>query len=130
MVNKLLAFVFVVSIICYAGVSVKTTGKSRLNQEAENNTQWVARSLKEMETIKLGATRGELLNVFTEEGGLSTPLHQTFVYKQCRYFKVDVEFRAVGRPARDRDGRVTLIKSDADVITKISKPYLAWSVMD
>src|SRR5882724_4369294 len=130
MINKLLSFVFVVSIVCYAGVSVKTAGKTRLDQEAENNSQWVARSLKEMETIKLGTTRGELLKVFTEEGGLSTGLHQTYVYKQCQYFKVDVEFRPVGRPARDRDGRVTGVKSNEDVFAKISKPYLALSIAD
>jgi hypothetical protein len=44
--------------------------------------------------------------------------------------KVDVEFEPVGRPARDGAGRVTLKEAEEDVIKKISKPYLDWSVID
>jgi hypothetical protein len=75
-------------------------------------------------------TRAELLNVFTTEGGLSTGLNRTYVYRKCPYIKVDVEFKPVGRPARDKDGRVTLVEASGDVITKISRPYLEWSVLD
>ena len=44
--------------------------------------------------------------------------------------KVDVEFEPVGRPAHDAEGRVTLVESDEDLITQLSKPYLAWIVAD
>jgi len=83
-----------------------------------------------METIKVGMTRANLLKVFTTEGGLSTGLQRTYVYHDCPYIKVDVEFEPVGRPARDRDGRVTLEEDRRDIITKISRPYLDWSIMD
>jgi hypothetical protein len=49
-------------------------------------------------------TRKDLLRVFTTESGISTALRRTFVDRDCPYFKVDVEFTAVGRPNRDRDG--------------------------
>ena len=75
-------------------------------------------------------TRAELLKIFRTEGGLSTGLNQSFAYRECPYFKVDVEFEAVGRPARDKEGRVTLVKSDADLIKVISTPYLQFSIMD
>ena len=71
-----------------------------------------------------------MLQVFTTEGGLSIGLRRTYVFRECPYFKVDVEFESVGRPPRDPDGRVTLDESPSDVIKTISKPYLAWSIAD
>jgi hypothetical protein len=91
---------------------------------------WVAEVLKRMETIKSGMTRKTLLTVFTTEGGLSTGLQRTFVSRDCPYFKVDVEFQAVGRPNRDENGRVTLVEGNEDIILKVSTPYLQFSVMD
>jgi hypothetical protein len=83
-----------------------------------------------MQTIKPGMTRRYLLEVFTTEGGLSTGLQRTFVNRDCPYFKVDVEFEAVGRPNRDADGRVTLVEGSQDVIVNISRPYLEFSVFN
>jgi hypothetical protein len=97
---------------------------------SQGQTEWVAESLKEMQHIKVGMTRADLLRVFTMEGGLSTGLTRTYVYRGCPYMKVDVEFAPVGRPARDGEGRVTLKEADEDVIKKISRPYLDWSVLD
>ena len=97
---------------------------------SQRRTEWIAASLREIEQIKVGMTRADLLKVFTTEGGLSTGLQRKFVYRDCPYIKVDVEFEPVGRPARDRDGRVTLEEDRRDIITKISRPYLDWSIMD
>lgn len=102
----------------------QSPGRSR------EHTEWVAESLKEMQAIKVGMTRADLLKVFTTEGGLSTGLNRTYVFRGCPFIKVDVEFEPVGRPARDGEGRVTLVEADADVIKKISKPYLDWGVLD
>jgi len=43
-----------------------------------------------MLTIRSGMTRADLIKVFTTEGGLSTPFQQTFVGRDCSYFKVNV----------------------------------------
>jgi hypothetical protein len=91
---------------------------------------WVTDILQRMETIKPGMTRAELLKVFTTEGGLSTGLQRTFVSRDCPYFKVDVEFKAFGRPDRDPDGRVTLVEDNRDIIAKVSRPYLQFGVKD
>src|SRR4051794_1848247 len=99
-------------------------------QREQEQTQWIADSLKEIQKIKAGMTRADLLKVFTTEGGLSAGLNRTYVYRKCPYIKVDVEFEAVGRPARDADGRVTLVEADEDVIKTISRPYLAWMILD
>ncbi len=91
---------------------------------------WVSEVLQRMETIRPGMTRKQLLTVFKTEGGLSTPLRRLFVSRDCPYFKVDVEFRAVGRPERDEDGRVTMIEGDDDIIRKMSRPFLQFSIAD
>lgn len=102
----------------------------RDSRKSEENTKWISDSLREMKTIEVGKTRADLLKVFTTEGGLSTGLRRTYVYHKCPYIKVDVEFEAVGRLARDAEGRVTLEESDKDTIKSISKPYLEWSITD
>ncbi len=96
----------------------------------QSHTEWIADSLKEIQKLKVGMTRADLLKVFTTEGGLSTGLNRTYVYRECPYIKVDVEFEPVGRPARDAEGRVTLLESNRDVIKKISRPYLEWNILD
>jgi len=106
---------------------------SATGDEGESSTAhlaWVAELLKRMQTIKPGMTRKTLLRVFTTEGGLSTGLQRTFVSRDCPYFKIDVEFQAVGRPNRDENGRVTLVEGNEDIILKTSTPYLQFSVMD
>ena len=75
-------------------------------------------------------TRADLLKVFTLEGGISTGLQRTFVYRECPLIKVYVEFEPVGRSARDAQGRVTLIESKEDTIKTISKPYLDELIID
>jgi hypothetical protein len=82
------------------------------------HTKWVESVMRSIFTIKPGATRKDLLRVFTEEGGLSTRTERTYVYKRCRYIKVDVEFAPVG------DLQEGLSEMPADKITTISRPYL------
>ncbi len=99
-------------------------------ESSKAHLAWVAEVLKRMQRIKPGMTRNSLLRVFTTEGGLSTGLQRTFVSRDCPYFKIDVEFQAVGRPNRDENGRVTLVEGNEDIILKASTPYLQFSVMD
>ena len=99
-------------------------------KEARGHCAWVEQCIKRMGTIQPGMTRAQLLKVFTTEGGWSTGLQRTYVLPECPYMKVDVKFTAVGRPERDKDGRVTLIESPKDTIKDISRPYLQWSITD
>lgn len=98
------------------------TGK--LAKTATEHTDWIARSLREMQTIKVGMTRAELLKVFSEEGGLSNRLQRRYAYRDCPYIKVDVKFEAVGAP----DDNLT--EHPKDKITQISQPFLEWSIED
>jgi hypothetical protein len=99
-------------------------------ESSQVHLAWVAEVLKRMQTIKPGMTRKALLRVFTTEGGLATGCERRFVSRDCPYFKIDVEFRVVGRPTRDEKGRVALVEGNEDIILKASTPYLQFSVFD
>ena len=100
---------------------------SQFDQDAAS---WVGDAFLEIETVKVGMTRGQLFALFATEGGVFSGLRSTYVYRRCPLIKVDVEFEAVGRPSRDAEGRVTMVASDQDIIIKISRPYLARQVID
>ncbi len=110
--------------------AVHATSRLRQTPTSPDHVAWVAEALKRMQTIQPGMTREDLLTVFTTEGGLSTGLQRTFVSQACPYFKVDVQFDAVGRPNRDGSGRVTLVEGNQDIIVKISRLYLQSPVLD
>jgi hypothetical protein len=95
------------------------------SQDKDDRVKWVMNSLKEMETIKVGMTRADLLRVFAEEGGLSTRRWRQYVYQKCPYFKVKVEFEPVGEPEGPNS-----MESSRDKIVRISQPFLEWSVLD
>jgi hypothetical protein len=88
------------------------------------HTKWVESAMRSIFTIKPGATRKDLLRVFTGEGGFSVRTQRTYVYKRCPYIKVDVEFAPVG------DLEEGFSEMPADKITTISRPYLDYAVLD
>lgn len=85
---------------------------------SQQRTLWIAKVLKQIDTIRPGMTRTDLESTFTTEGGLSTRRQRTYVYKDCPYIKVDVFFSDAGATEAE------------DRIVSISRPYLAFSVMD
>jgi len=90
----------------------------------KEHTKWIASVIDSVQKIRPGMTREDLSKVFTTEGGLSNRFHRTYVYKQCPYIKVTVEFEAVANPD---DG---LKEMPQDKIVKISIPFLQYSIMD
>ena len=120
----------IVVILAAVGVAVAGVRQAPDRKATTDHVAWVGQVLQRIETIKPGMTRRQLLTVFTTEGGFSSPLKRTFVARECPYFKVDVEFKAVGRPDRGSDGRMTTVEDSRDMIVRISKPYLQGSVID
>jgi hypothetical protein len=96
---------------------------ARGSQKARGHTEWVAESLKEIQKIKPGMTRADLLKVFAPEGGLSPVPNRTYAYRECAYIKVDVEFEPSA-------GGAAPTESDEAVIKSISRPYLARPILD
>jgi hypothetical protein len=93
---------------------------------AAQRDAWFSKALKDVQSIRVGMTRGDLLKVFTVPGGFSGPrkLRGTYAYKGSPYIKVDVEFSPAAAP--DTNGR----ESPSDVIKAISRPYLAGPAYD
>jgi len=96
-------------------------------QMDEAFSKQVAAVLKECQTVKPGkTTREELAKIFVTEGGISTPIQQTFVHRSCPYIKVRVEFELVD-PAKAKE---LMEGMPQDQVKKISEPFLEWSVID
>jgi hypothetical protein len=118
---KMLISLFAFSLVTFVSATAILPSESRA---ADEHTEWIAKSLKEIESVKPGMTRLDLLRVFKEEGGISTRTSRRYIYRDCPYIKVDVQFEPVGEPENK------LNQSPRDKIIKISKPFLEWSIMD
>jgi hypothetical protein len=126
MIKRLRVFIVVASAIGYACAS---QAKAQTSDPGDARVMWVAQAMMRMLTIKPGMTRGDLLKVFTVEGGISTRFQRTYISRDCPYFKVDVEFKEVGPPGLNGD-QMQFGESSADILVKISRPYLAFSILD
>ncbi len=89
-------------------------------KKLESHEKWLQKVLTDIKTIKVGMTRKQLLKVFTTEGGISSSTWRTYVSRDSWCIKVDVNFKAL---KKDKE-------SPNDTITKISKPYLEWAIID
>ena len=96
----------------------------------QERTEWIANVIRDVQKIKIGMTRGEMREVFGEEGGISTTRQRQYVYLGCLYIKVDFEFEPRGPKVKDAEGRFWQPESDQDLIKKMSKPYLEFSIAD
>ena len=93
-------------------------------QFKEERTKWIAKTLYQIGKLQPGMRRKDVLKILTEEGGLSTRLQKTYVSPECPFIKVDISFKAVNDTG-------DLGKEDPeDVVESVSRPYLAWSVLD
>jgi hypothetical protein len=119
--RKVSLMLLTVSIVIAFTAFIRSPAQS---QDPKNHSEWIAKSLNEMQTIKVGMTRSELLKVFKEEGGISNRAWRRYVYRECSYIKVDAEFEPVEEP-QDK-----LTQHPNDKIAKISKPFLEWSIVD
>jgi hypothetical protein len=96
---------------------------SRAGDETDKNlTKEISVILTDCKKIVPGTTRAELLEVFITEGGISQPAHRILVHRRCPYIKIEVDF-TLSDP-KQKDERLT------DTVSKVSKPYLEWSIID
>jgi hypothetical protein len=107
-----------------AGLGKLTAGHAGGARNDEAFTQRVADILTECQKLKPGMTRAEFLKTFEAEGGLRSPVHGTYVHRHCRHIKVDVAF-AVSDPERKPS-----LEQPNHTLRSISKPYLAWNILD
>lgn len=87
-------------------------------------SQWIADSLREIQTLGPGTTRADLLKIFQEEGGLSTRTERRFAYRDCPYIKVDLKFEPADTVSNKN------ANCAEDKIRSMSQPFLEWSIGD
>jgi hypothetical protein len=90
----------------------------------QQRMQWIGKVLRDIDKIRPGMKRKDLLTVFTTEGGLSTRTQRTYVYKDCLYIKVTVHFKA------PEGERYALDEHPDDTIESLSQPFLAGMTVD
>jgi hypothetical protein len=113
------------AVLCLVGCATNNVAPSPAGSAVDQNlTKQISEILIECQKIKPGMTRAELSKVFTTEGGLYTATWNHFVHRRCRYIKVDVEFTLSDPKQAGLEERPT------NTISKISKPYLEFSVID
>jgi hypothetical protein len=83
----------------------------------------VEQALEAYTSIKSGVSRKEIEKSFVEEAGLQSPNYTRFVYRKCKYIKVEVEFI----PSTDRGKNLT---SPADSVKSVSRLYVEYSIKD
>jgi len=120
MKNKIIIMT-VILIASFCTVLGSYAENTKFDKDLTNKIQKI---IEDINAIKPGMTRADLLKIFTTEGGISTRTWQRYVYKRCPYIKVDVEFKPVG----DEGGKPQ--ETPEDIIIKISKPFLEFSIMD
>lgn len=103
--KRVVAAISTVSIVLAVVISGAT---APVVEKELSHTEWVAKSLQEIEAIKVGSTHEQFWKVFTGDGGIS---YGRYVYRGCPYIKVDAEFKNMK-------------------LTKISKPYLQRRIED
>ncbi len=107
---------FACLVLCGAAAVSAAPKQPALTQEAEHQ-QWVAQSLAEMHTVKVGMTRADLKKVFYGEGGLYSSASQSFIYRGCPYFKVHVGFKPAGAQFEPTE-------NPKDTIVSLSEPFI------
>ena len=104
-------------LLCLTCATALVAGAQR--SSVREHSQWVGSTLAAIQKLQPGATRADLEKLFVTDGGISTLDQQTYVYRECPYIKVDVEFSLNPKGVRSQD-----------TINAISKPYLAMPVGD
>lgn len=125
---KKFGIVFLALFLATSSAVSAVRAQSQLNTEKQ--AEWIASVIKDIQKIKVGMTRGEMRKVFGEEGGISTTRQRKYIYRGCPYIKVDFEFESRGPEIKDVRGVYMRPEFDLDVITKMSKPYLEFSIDD
>ncbi len=124
MIRRIFVLLLVSIIVVGGSASFRPAQSASSDPCKQDHAAWLTHVLEKMETIKPGMTRWDLLHVFrTEggprfrnEGGPATGLRETFVSQDCRYFKIDVEFKPWSFDLPNQD-----------VIVTVSKPYVQFA---
>lgn len=84
----------------------------------------VARAIDAVNMLKEGMTRAEVERTFRTEGGLFSRNQTIYVFRDCPYIKVRINFTL------DSDYKDFATGSPKDRVESVLKPYLEYSIAD
>jgi len=93
---------------------------------AEEMNEFMESVLRDIEPVRVGTTRQNLLKVFEPAAGLRllSRTQVTYVYRKCNYIHVDFEFEPVGEPQNKSHPR------PQDKVSKLPVPYITRPAFD
>lgn len=83
----------------------------------------VVRAIEAARTLKSGMSRSDVEKGFLRDGGVQFREKTTYVYRDCDYIKIDVEFATQSDTPKGQ-------LHPNDRIVSVSRPYLAYPTMD
>jgi hypothetical protein len=93
------------------------------NQNESAESKMVQGALEAADAVKVGMTRREVAEHWSEDGGLQFRRETRYVYEKCAYIRVDVKFKLA-----EPTGAVEV--SPDDTVSEVSRPYLAYPDAD
>jgi hypothetical protein len=103
---------------CATAFSVPVCAWAQANQQCGDA---ITRVLNVVGGLKAGDKRADVERNFRMDGGLSFTPANRYVFKDCPYIKIDVEFSQ-----QSKSGKY----APTDVVGHVSKPYLEYPYSD
>jgi len=125
--KTILKFATIAACVGWACVALlRAQAQPPRHQPDTDHAKWVEMCLKDLESIKVGMTRGEIEGKLSKDGGLQSVSPFRFAHPACASFKIDVQFDFKRNPS-DQNRAVW---GKDDKATKVSKPYIERPFLD
>jgi len=108
--------------LCFLlGISLTRTSE---DEKRHDRKEWLAQSLEEAQTIKVGMSQAQLMKIFDLDGGLQPGgWSGRFSLRSCPFIMINVQFRP---PVSSNPSP----PDDEVLIVKVSEPYLESPALD
>jgi len=104
-------------LLCFAGLA---SGQSPTPFDADF-TKKIGAIIKDWQNLKPGMTRADLEKVVQGEGGIYGPGERNYVWPNCPYVKVRVDFKTAPYQIKELP---------TDTVKSVSKPFLEYAIGD
>ncbi len=109
--------------LCF-GLAAIPIQAGKQSEPCQSPTAFLERALQSVARIQPGSTRVDVEKDFEMDGGEQIINPSRYVWKECQYIKIDVEFKAAD------GGQPTAQYAPTDVVVKVGTPYLAYPISD
>jgi hypothetical protein len=119
---KCLIFALVLSALALLSSAKQSGGQQSNPQDQAENL--IKEAISIAGNLKEGSIRSEVERDFVLDGGIQSRGASRYMFKKCRFIKIDVTF------SKDENSGTWIDGSPNDKVISVSKPYLEYPVMD